>query len=297
MSWITVENCPICAAEGNVLFDQCNFKGYQVENRLCETCGCVFQSPRMDDSSLESFYTAEYRQAYQGQEGPTRKDLFVQEKRAQSLVNFLKANLGSTPGISSHLDIGASTGLLLRFSSTAFNLEGIGVEPGDIYRQYARQLDLTMYASLEDLENASQNKYDLISMIHVLEHLPYPAAYLQQITRDYLAEDGYILIEVPNLYAHDSFEVAHLVSYSPHMLTQVLSAAGLEVITLQVHGAPRSKLLPLYITVLARRSQPVPMNSIQPEKYVVLKRRLGMLYRKTWERLLPGQAWLPLPKD
>ncbi len=50
----------------------------------------------------------------------------------------------------------------------------------------------------------------LISMFHVLEHLPDPVGYLSALRQKFLEPDGWLLIEVPNLYAHDCFEVAHL---------------------------------------------------------------------------------------
>ena len=297
MNSIIVKSCPICASVNSVLFDQCEFKGYPIENHLCENCGCVYQSPRMDDEALDAFYAAEYRNVYQGSEGPTKKDLFVQQQRAQVLANFLKQNDVDISRINVHLDIGCSSGLLLVNFREEFGFKGTGVEPGQVYRNYAQQHGLEVFESLDELKGNAQGRFGLISMIHVLEHLAHPIDYLKNIAAEYLAEDGYLLIEVPNLYMHDSFEVAHLVSYCPQILRQTLIAAGFEVVAQRKHGEPRSRLLPLYITVLARAGQNPAQDKIQPEKRVALKRRTGMLYRRIWERILPGQAWLPLPQN
>ena len=64
---------PLCAKNNNKLFDQRAFRGERVANRLCLTCGLVFQSPRMTEDELETFYEREYRQLYQGSEGLIRK--------------------------------------------------------------------------------------------------------------------------------------------------------------------------------------------------------------------------------
>jgi hypothetical protein len=66
----------------STIFDRRIFRNYAVQNRLCSTCGFVFQSPRISDKDLEAFYAEEYRLTYQDEAGPTRKDLFVQGARA-----------------------------------------------------------------------------------------------------------------------------------------------------------------------------------------------------------------------
>ena len=128
----------------------------------------------------------------------------------------------------------------------------VGIEPGDAYRQEDQRRGLDVYASLEGLKQSGQYPCDLVSLIHVLEHLPNPVLYLVQLRQELLKPNGWLLLEVPNLYAHDCFEVAHLASFSAHTLVQTLKQAGFEIVALRQHGAPRSRLLPLYITVLAR---------------------------------------------
>src|SRR5574341_263365 len=105
-----VSSCPLCGRNQSALFDQRTFQGLPVTNRICQTCGLVFQSPRMTDAERAAFYTAEYRQLYQGWEGPDAKDLAVQSKRAESLLAFCQGRL---PGARHYLDIGSSAGLLL----------------------------------------------------------------------------------------------------------------------------------------------------------------------------------------
>jgi hypothetical protein len=133
-------------------------------------------------------------------------------------------------------------------------------------------------------------------MIHVLEHLPDPVATLRSLRQERLAPTGWLLVEVPNLYAHDCFEVAHLSSFSAHTLRQMLQKSGYSLVTLQQHGRPRSRVLPLYLTALARPvAEPEHAGIVKPENEVVVKRRMGMLRRRFWERVAPGLAWLPLP--
>ena len=197
-----------------------------VINRLCRNCGLVFQSPRLSDQELHTFYEREYRQMYQTSEGPTQKDLAVQQGRAQALLDFSSLHLNE---VSNHLDIGCSSGLLLERFRHIYDSNPVGIEPGEAYRIYARELDIVVYRSREEFASHHTGRFDLISMAHVLEHIGEPVNYLRELRRDLLTQDGALLIDVPNLYAHDCFEVAHLVSFSPHTLKQTLKKAGFEI--------------------------------------------------------------------
>lgn len=287
-----VLNCPLCGSPKSSHFDTRTFKDFTVTNRLCQTCGFVYQSPRMDEEELEGFYQREYRRVYQGVEGPTVKDRFVQGGRADWFVSILERR-GIRP--IRVLDIGSSAGVLLEKLRESFDCNVTGIEPGEAYRQYAEKRGLTIYDGLEALQADHPQPFDLITMAHVLEHIPYPVQYLGEI-RSVISDDGHLLLEVPNLYTHDSFEIAHTSAFSPHALVEALGLGGWEVVMMWKHGHPRSQVLPLYLTVLARPMDERP-NRIRPERLVETKRKLGMLRRKIVTRLMPGKAWVRLPEE
>ncbi|MFN2235579.1 MAG: class I SAM-dependent methyltransferase [Anaerolineales bacterium] len=282
-----VINCPLCDHDISHAFDTRQFRGHTIYNRVCACCGFVFQSPRMETNELDAFYASEYRQVYQGEAGPNPQDLLNQEERASALLNFAKDTISN---ITRHLDIGCSAGCLLEVFRDHYQSETVGVEPGDAYRRYAQSKGLIIYPDIADIKNANESKFDLISMAHVLEHLPDPVGYLISLREQYLLPQGWLLIEVPNLYCHDSFEIAHLASYSMHTLCQTLLRSGFEIFKHQSHGRPRSELLGLYLTVLAKPG--VQVDVISPEKMVAQKRQLGMLRRRVLQKLFPKQAWI-----
>ena len=286
----TVQHCPLCACSQSKPFDRRSFHGQVVANRICGRCGLVYQSPRMSAAELDAFYEEEYRRLYQGSAGPDGKDLAVQRGRAEALLVFAREGVQS---VSRHLDIGCSAGLLLGEFQKSYGCLALGIEPGKAYREYARERGFDVYPSLEELRSAVRERFELVSMAHVLEHLPDPVGYLAGLRENLLRPDGRLLIEVPNLYAHPSFELAHLVSYSPHTLGQALQKAGYEILYFQEHGRPRSELLPLYISVLARPAGAgSPPFQLIPERRVKLKRHLGMLRSKVITRLNPKKAWI-----
>ena len=290
----TVIYCPLCNCDQFRLLDVRTFLENEVRNVICRKCGFVLQSPRMTPEELDAFYKSQYRLVYQGLGGPTEKDLFIQKNRAANTIERIKPHIAS---IESHLDIGCSAGLLLQAFQQHFNCRSTGVEPGDEYRRYAEQQGFRLFASLNALEASTPEYFDLVSMMHVLEHLHDPVQVLKDIRSKFIKPGGWLLIEVPNLYAHHSFEIAHLTTFSPHTLRQILLQTGFHVIQLAAHGTPRSKLLPLYLTVIAQPADDKPACAIIPETNVVLKRKLSMLRRSSLQRVAPKQSWEPLPKE
>ncbi len=280
--------CPLCGSYRSKSFDRREFRGQSVTNRICLDCGLVYQSPCMTAAEADAFYAEEYRLLYEGSTDPTSRNLVDQRGRAESLYAFTRPIVDT---VVRHLDIGCSLGLLLQRFQKAYHCQAVGIEPGEGHRVHARKEGLIVYAALEELQKREKCRFDLVSMAHVLEHLPDPVGYLAHLRESFLTPDGWLLFEVPNLYAHDSFEIAHLVSYSTHTLTETVRKAGFEIVRLEKHGRPRSSLLPLYITILTR---PVASRnwSLRPEELVTFKRRVGMLRRLLLERLFPARAWL-----
>ncbi|HEX9595925.1 MAG TPA: class I SAM-dependent methyltransferase [Anaerolineales bacterium] len=283
--------CPLCrrAASGHALFEAPHWRGIDLQYRICSRCGLVFQTPRPSEQALVEFYDRGYRQLMQGQEDPTEKDRRVQEARAGHLLAFVQRRI-APPKL--HLDIGSSTGALLETFAGRFGSRPFGVEPGEAYRRWSQERGLEVFPDLRAAGEGSPGKFDLISMIHVLEHLHQPLEYLQGLRRDYLAQDGHLLIEVPNLFGHRSVEFSHLYLFFERTLRQTLQAAGFETLQTWIHGRPRSRTLGLYLALLARPRPPVAESNPHWRAWDVrMRRRLGMLRMKFFTRLLPGWTW------
>ena len=289
-----VSNCLLCDGEHSQLFDRRVFENRVVENRICQNCGFVYQSPRMTTPETNDFYASEYRQMYQGSSGPNPKDLTIQELRAESLVKFVKKQIDQ---VSHMLDIGCSAGLLLHAFNLAFGCHPVGIEPGDAYREYAAKTGFKVFGSLTDLQSTGEARFDLISMAHVLEHIPDPLSYLVYLREEILVPKGWLLLEVPNLYMHDSFEVAHLSSFSAHTLRQMVNKAGYELVRMEKHGRPRSNILPYYLVILCQPVLVIRKSPLSPEGSVRLKRRVGLLYRRLVSRIFPVLAWKNLAES
>ena len=287
-----VKQCPLCRCEQHHAFDERLSFGTPVRYVICDRCGFVFQPVDKLPEEMDNFYSVDYRLIYQGSEAPTTKDRLIQSARAAHLIGLLdKLHPAS---IHRAMDVGSSAGIFMLKLQEHYKCQVVGVEPGSAYRRQAQDLELVVYPSLEAMAAAETVRFDLISLVHVLEHLVDPLETLQKLRTEWLTPDGWLLLETPNLYAHDSLELAHLSAFSRHTLSEMVTQAGYKVVWCGSHGKPRSHLLRLYTTLLARHLPPgANLPPLRPERMVSFQRQAGLAYRRIIEHLLPSLAWLP----
>lgn len=98
------------------------------------------------------------------------------------------------------LDVGCSTGEFLA-SARAAGYEVVGLEPSASAAERAQGRGLEVHRrsprAFADELPARRGAFDVVTLLHVLEHLPSPGAALDA-THDLLAPDGVIVIQVPN---------------------------------------------------------------------------------------------------
>jgi 2-polyprenyl-3-methyl-5-hydroxy-6-metoxy-1,4-benzoquinol methylase len=97
------------------------------------------------------------------------------------------------------LDIGCGTGEFLAMAKSE-NWATFGVEPNLQAREKTNLKKINVVASLEDLEH---QKFNVISLWHVLEHLPDLQNQIKKISA-LLKEEGTLIIAVPNFKSNDA---------------------------------------------------------------------------------------------
>ena len=114
-------------------------------------------------------------------------------KNKLNLINSLQPNKGRI------LDIGTGTG---DFLSVAKNdgWQTIGVEPSDRAKAIAKNKGVSFVEETSELEN---NSFDVISMWHVLEHVPDLDIQIKELKR-LLKPTGTLIIAVPNFKSFDA---------------------------------------------------------------------------------------------
>lgn len=96
------------------------------------------------------------------------------------------------------LDVGCGDGQYLEYLQGRGYKFCVGIEPDVRRAQNARLRGLNVFASMEEAKSVTGiNKFDLITLWHVVEHLPEPARVLQSYA-SFLADEGVMLFQVPN---------------------------------------------------------------------------------------------------
>jgi hypothetical protein len=182
----------------------------------CEACGLVAQSPRMTDERIDQFYSSGlYRQTL----GISVESMNADElARARDVSAWMRVH-NVEP--SSHIDIGASRGYLLREV-------GAPVQYGlDSNKEYGGST------------SGDVGKYELVTAIHVLEHVTNPIgeiALYKSLSTDRL------LIEVPGMNCKGGpLRFAHLYYYPSALLVEMLEQAGMTILELETE--PNTRVL------------------------------------------------------
>jgi 2-polyprenyl-3-methyl-5-hydroxy-6-metoxy-1,4-benzoquinol methylase len=135
------------------------------------------------------------------------------------------------------LDIGTGWGQFLDeispYVSTVAGTELASEKRGAIRNRTEHSIHRNTETALNEYGTGS---FDLITLFHVLEHFPEPAEQLAKI-RTLLADDGVLLIEVPNHqdylrrtcepYFEFYYQPAHVYYYTPESLHHLLSMSDL----------------------------------------------------------------------
>jgi 2-polyprenyl-3-methyl-5-hydroxy-6-metoxy-1,4-benzoquinol methylase len=154
--------------------------------------------PRPDIEKLPEYYKSE-KYISHTDSSQTIFDKTYQRVKKLMLQKKLSWIEKRTSGKITLLDIGAGTGdFLLEAKKRNWNVSGL--EPN----QKARKLSLEKGISLtENSEQLPPNSFDVITMWHVLEHVPDLDWQIKELDR-LLKKDGLLVIAVPNFKSKDA---------------------------------------------------------------------------------------------
>ena len=134
------------------------------------------------------------------------------------------------------LDIGAGTGDFVRTAKEYAAWEAVGIEPNEKARRKAQEKGLTMQENFDEL---LPHSFDVITMWHVLEHVPDVAKEIRIISK-LLKKDGVVVIAVPNYKSWDArhygeywaaYDVPrHLWHFSKESIEKLFAAEGFKLI-------------------------------------------------------------------
>jgi SAM-dependent methyltransferase len=225
----------------------------------CEACGAV---QKLADATWFAEIERIYRgyQIYElsaGSEQVIFSEAGLAQPRSGALVDFIVRNAAATDS-GKLIDIGCGNGSALTNLSRAMPRWSLyGSELSDAAKPVLQRLPNFVELYTTPAREIPE-RFDILTMIHALEHMPDPLASLQDAAH-LLNEDGGLFVEIPNVLTSpfDLLIADHLLHFSPAHLAYLASRAGFDVAIL------RDDLLPKEITMLARqggslRDRPAP---------------------------------------
>ena len=217
----------------------------------CEDCGCIQKAIDSEwQQEIEEIYT-NYSPYHQG--GGAEQPVFDQNSgQSASRSSILIEKLSTQPALTGSgrlLDIGCGNGALLQAFSHRFpKWRMIGTELNEKYRSKVESI-----RGVEAMKACPpagiDGTFDIITMVHVLEHVPNPISFLNEL-RSKLNPQSLLVIEVPN-YLRNPFDLLitdHSTHFTLESLSKVVRTAGfhIELVT--------NEWIPKELTLVAKKS-------------------------------------------
>jgi len=213
----------------------------QVTWAVCPRCGTIQKVIDRDWHRLAEGIYQRYRINHQaaGAEPRLFNSPFGSGPRTEILLKYL-LRLIDLPPAGKLLDIGCSNGNLLKsFHRIRPEWELYGYEISDMWRDEVLALPgVRGFHAGADVSYPF--RYDLITVCHVLEHVPNPAAFLRPLLAN-LAPAGRLVVIVPNIRQNpiDLLIADHCSHFDAESLDRVLRVSGLPASDLTARAIPK----------------------------------------------------------
>lgn len=225
---------------GNEVFLQA--RDYLVSGQLfsmcrCPHCGLVITNPRPDADELSSFYQSNDYLSHATKASTCTELIYMAVKHLMlsRKVRFLKQWVQRGDRM---LDIGTGTGDFPQRMKRA-GLQALAIEPEEKAAEVARKKGVEVYADLQAMGPENMKSFAMITMWHVLEHMPDPNKHLNKI-RGLLLEDGLLVVAVPMINSYDAsfyrqywaaYDLPrHLLHFSSETLVKLVENHGFKLI-------------------------------------------------------------------
>lgn len=159
---------------------------------------CLITNPKPKEEGIARYYESQDYISHTDNKKGLLSSVYQLVKK-WSLRKKIKLIFRLNSGIGSLLDVGAGTGdFLLMAQENGWTVQG--VEPNKKAASLALQKGINLKESLRKFED---QKFDVITLWHVLEHIPNLEETIELLT-NLIKPGGALIIAVPNFYSYDA---------------------------------------------------------------------------------------------
>lgn len=259
--------CALCGSTGRIIFSNLSDMQYNVPGKWalarCRHCGLVWQHPLPRPDQIPGFYSNYHTHDeviedsfmsgvfYRGI--PVATLGYEKEKASQSerLWGKLFSLIGPLRELGQGaifwldakargrlLDVGCGSGVFLRrWKNLGWDVHGVEMDPAAVsVARKVSQSDNVVMGTVDDLD--SNEQYDVITLIHVIEHLLDPLETLEKC-RNLLKPGGKLILSTPNAGSLGARILKrnwrgwepprHIYVYNPKTLTKIARKAGYKI--------------------------------------------------------------------
>ena len=260
--------CPLCNGKKFETLSQKDRHNIKLNTSMCLGCGLVMNNPRPNETWYKNFYENWFWSLYIGQDEMNLDELYIQDKcanKGELIGNQILSEMDNEH--LDFLDIGCGLGGLIKFfeqNRPGWNISGFDPSKEAVDFLSKRTKTNIRQVSLDNLKGEEGN-YDIITMVHVLEHTLDPVKLLRNI-QALLKPAGLIYIEVPdfmspNWNGKDFLHIAHNYIFDQLSLASLLKSVGLEPV--RFIQSPVQDQWPWAIGVFAKKCEEKISNEYQ----------------------------------
>lgn len=264
-----MEYCPLC--NNNNTVTQFSARDWLITNEVfpiihCTNCGHLFTGNAPTGEKLSEYYQSEN---YTSHTDKATEGALYSTIKQLNLWWKLRLLRRYTPHQTEILDYGCGTGDFLAYCHVHAKMNPTGYDPSD--KAISQLRTKYQFSLIENQTEISHRAFDIITLWHVIEHIPNPLSVIQKLVFS-LKPEGILVLAMPNHLSFDAkfykenwaaYDVPrHLHHFSPKRIIDLLTTHGLKLQSISYLPFD-----PYYISLLSEKNTvskiPFPLRLIR----------------------------------
>jgi len=267
-------NCPLCNSQNFEIVYKRRYKMWSknkllvwlAQQVICKDCGMIFTNPQPTNKTLDWFYKSDMRYGKPS------------EFFRRSQIDFINNNI--LENCKTIFDIGAFDGTFLNIAKNrGYNVSGIEPSEEGIHRAMEKYgIKIIKGFFNEEFLNNFNDKFDIVTIRHVLEHIQNPINFLK-LAINITNPRKYLYIEVPDASRPftdniaDFFSNQHIMYYTETTLKNIANILSLRVVIVE-------KLQEIPIIRILLKNEKIEKHSLKNEYDINKQIMVGYKSRK-----------------